>query len=151
MATSLRKELCGLHLELFHCFLFYYQHEQATVRIPFLSLPPPSLPPSLPLSPFPPSIHSFSQHHLHTAGKLAGISSSLTGVLGKRTRFQQEDIAQLLLEVTTTIQEGEEEEEEEEEDVQRRRQFPRVRLFVCQFLAMCDPYMEITWQVETCI
>lgn len=38
--------------------------------------------------------------HFNTAKKLSGINVELTGAMGKRTRFQVDDTAQLLLEVT---------------------------------------------------
>ncbi|PIK37252.1 putative tetratricopeptide repeat protein 27 [Apostichopus japonicus] len=43
-----------------------------------------------------------AQEHLQTAKKMAGLEVNLTGALGKRTRFQQEDKAQLFLKVEKT-------------------------------------------------
>ena len=41
------------------------------------------------------------QSHFEAALRVSHISTELTGVMGKRTRFQQKDIAQLILKVST--------------------------------------------------
>ncbi|KAM9727154.1 tetratricopeptide repeat protein 27 [Menidia menidia] len=43
-----------------------------------------------------------AKHHVQQAQQLCGLSVSLTGALGKRTRFQEKDLAQLILEVKRT-------------------------------------------------
>ena len=51
------------------------------------------------------------QRHLDEALQLANITLRLTGALGKRTKFQQDSTAQLVLEVATTGSEGDPEKE----------------------------------------
>ena len=43
------------------------------------------------------------QEHFARAKELAGMTFVLTGALGKRTKFQQQDTAQLLLQVTSDL------------------------------------------------
>lgn len=45
-----------------------------------------------------------AQDHFDTAVKLSGLNIHLTGILGRRTRFQQKDISQLVLQVTAAIE-----------------------------------------------
>lgn len=41
---SSRKELCSLHLELFQCYLFHYQYQQAAVSEPLVIISQPPMP-----------------------------------------------------------------------------------------------------------
>lgn len=55
-------------------------------------------------------LSSFGQAHLASAQALAGLSLELSGAMGKRTRFQSKDTAQLVLRVAMTTDRGEEHE-----------------------------------------
>ena len=95
-----REEKCQLHLELCHIVLYYSQYHIAMVRIPLL------------LNVY---IHVYTfmrdcvciicvlgaQVHVSSAQEVLGLSIDLSGALGKRTKFQVKETAQLVLTVTT--------------------------------------------------
>ncbi|KAG7274019.1 hypothetical protein CRUP_032613, partial [Coryphaenoides rupestris] len=54
-----------------------------------------------------------AEHHVDTAKQMSGLEFSTTGALGKRTRFQQSFVAQLILEVRRSRKEEESEGSEE--------------------------------------
>jgi tetratricopeptide (TPR) repeat protein len=54
-----------------------------------------------------------TKRYVSEAGRCLGLKMELRGAMGKRTKFQEKDLAQLLLSVTSTRRRGEEEEGEE--------------------------------------
>ena len=80
-------DLCTCHLEISNCLLYHAQYDQALVRVYLFSCH------KLSLSIFP-------QSHLKLARQSAGIGLELSGAMGKRTKFQQAETAQLILKVS---------------------------------------------------
>ncbi|KAF8357193.1 trd-1 [Pristionchus pacificus] len=84
------KERVSVHLEMYHTWMRYYEHEKASEA-------------------------------LSSALSASGLQLELTGRMGKRTRFQQKELAQLVLDLTSSSAYGvlspEEEDCDEESDV----------------------------------
>lgn len=75
-----------------------------------------------------------------------GVSSSLTGVIGRRTQYQQVDIAQLVLEVATT---GNHDNTDSNEDL-NATVFPKVNYqCVCMFVCVCTYIYCVCTYVRT--
>ena len=78
-----------------------------------------------------------------------GVSSSLTGVIGRRTQYQQVDIAQLVLEVATT---GSHDNMDSKEEDLNATVFPKVNYqYVCVYMCVCMFVCVCTYIYIVCV